>query len=160
DALASMKESAALDPNRFAPFPTEKFEPERILGAGGFGVAFLCRNRHSSGRVVIKTLRRDCLDRDLNDVFKEAQALEELEHPAISRARDCDYADAGRPRPYFVMDSFPGQTLAEHVEQHGPIKVDDAVPLARLVAEGLQRAHAKGILHRDIKPGNLLVKRA
>jgi serine/threonine protein kinase len=158
DALAELNEAARLDPARFAPFPTEKFEPERILGAGGFGVAFLCRNTRSGGRVVIKTLRSEGLDRGIGEVFREAQTLEELEHPAIIRIRDCDFADSGRSRPYLVMDYFQGQTLAEHVEQNGPLKVSEALPLARLVAEGLQRAHERGILHRDVKPANLLVR--
>jgi serine/threonine protein kinase len=160
EALSSLKEAVALDAARFAPFPIDKFEPEKILGAGGFGVAFLCRNRHSGAHVVIKTLRRDGLDRDLGDVFREAQTLEALEHPAIIRVRDCDYADAAHTRPFLVMDYFPGQNLAEHVERHGPLPVREWLPLARLVAEGLQRAHARGILHRDVKPANLLVGQA
>jgi serine/threonine protein kinase len=158
DALTELNEAARLDPARFAPFPTEKFEPERILGAGGFGVAFLCRNTRSGGRVVIKTLRSEGLDRGIGEVFREAQTLEELEHPAIIRIRDCDFADTGRSRPYLVMDYFQGQTLAEYVEQNGPLKVSAALPLARLAAEGLQRAHERGILHRDVKPANLLVR--
>jgi tRNA A-37 threonylcarbamoyl transferase component Bud32 len=160
EALASLREAMNLAPARFAPFPADKYEPEKILGAGGFGVAFLCRNRHSGGLVVIKTLRREGLERDLGEVFREAQALEELEHPAIIRVRDCDYADAARTRPYLVMDYFPGQNLAEHVEQYGPLQPAELLPLARLTAEGLQRAHGKGILHRDVKPANLLVRRA
>jgi serine/threonine protein kinase len=159
EALTALKEAVQLDPTRFAPFPAEKFEAERILGAGGFGVAFLCRNTRSGGRVVIKTLRGEGLDRSLSDVFREAQALEEVDHPAIIRVRDCDYAGAEHSRPYLVMDYFPGQTLAEHVEQSGPLTVSDFLPLARLVAEGLQRAHERGILHRDVKPANLLVRR-
>jgi serine/threonine protein kinase len=159
EALAALREAATLDPERFAPFPLSKFEPERILGAGGFGVAFLCRNRHSGSRVVVKSLRRDSLDRDLGEVFREAQVLEEVSHVAVIRVRDCDYADAARTRPYLVMDFFEGQTLAEYVDKNGPIVAELLLPLARLVAEGMQQAHARGILHRDIKPANLLVRR-
>jgi serine/threonine protein kinase len=159
EALKALKEAMTLDAARFAPFLADKFEPEKILGAGGFGVAFLCRNRHSGAQVVIKTLRRDGLDRDLGDVFREAQTLEELEHPAIIRVRDCDYADPARTRPFLVMDYFPGHNLAEYVEQNGPLETTALLPLARAVAEGLQRAHSRGILHRDIKPANLLVRR-
>jgi hypothetical protein len=158
-ALASLKEAAALDPARFAPFPLAKYEPERILGAGGFGVAFLCRNRFAGGRVVVKALRPDTLERAMSEVFGEAQILEELEHPAIIRLRDCDYADAGQTRPYLVMDYFEGQTLAEHVAQHGPLAAEDLLALVGPVAEALQAAHARGILHRDVKPANLLVRR-
>ncbi len=158
EAMGFLREAVAMDPARFAPFPVDKYEPEKILGAGGFGVAILCRNRHSGGKVVIKTLRRDGLDRDLSEVFREAQALEELEHPAIIRIRDCDYADSARTRPYFVMDFFAGQTLAEHVEQYGPLEPGQVVALAKLIGSGLERAHARGILHRDVKPANILVR--
>jgi serine/threonine protein kinase len=160
EAMTALREAATLDPERFAPFPLHKFELERILGAGGFGVAFLCRNRHSGTRVVLKTLRGDTLDRDVGEVFREARVLEELDHPAIIRVRDCDFADAARRRPYIVMDYFPGQTLAEHVEQNGALSVEELLPVARLVAEGLLAAHGRKILHRDVKPANLLLQRS
>ncbi|MBY0228338.1 MAG: serine/threonine protein kinase [Gemmataceae bacterium] len=160
DALSSLKEAAEGDPARFAPFPLAKLSPERILGAGGFGVAFLCRNRHSGGQVGVKTLRREGLERGLEEVFREAEAMEGLDHPAIIRIRDCDCADQGRQRPYVVMDYFaPGQTLDDLVEQGGPLRHEEALPLLKLVASGLERAHERGILHRDIKPGNVLVRR-
>jgi serine/threonine protein kinase len=159
EALMALRQAASLDPERFAPFPLGKFEPERILGAGGFGVAFLCRNRHSGSRVVIKTLYADGLDRTVADIFREARLLEEVRHPAIIRVRDCDYADATQTHPYLVMDFFEGTTLAEHVEQQGPLAAEGLLPLARAVAEALQAAHDRGILHRDVKPANLLVRR-
>jgi serine/threonine protein kinase len=158
EALEALRQAGELDAGRFAPFPLDKFEPERILGAGGFGVVFLCRNRHSSNHVVVKTLRGEGLERDLGEVFREGQVLEELSHPAIIRVRDCDYADGGHKRPYLVMDYFPGQNLADYVEQHGPLDAEELLPLMRLVAEGLRAAHARGILHRDIKPANVLVR--
>jgi hypothetical protein len=157
-ALASLGQAAALDPARFAPFPLNKYEPERILGAGGFGVAFLCRNRHSGSRVVLKTLRPDTLERSVADVFREAHLLEELDHPAIIRLRDCDYADGGMARPYLVMDYFEGTTLDEHVRKNGTVPADELPALMVPVAEALQAAHARGILHRDVKPANLLVR--
>jgi tRNA A-37 threonylcarbamoyl transferase component Bud32 len=157
-ALDALKQAAALDAGRFAPFPLTKYEPERVLGAGGFGVAFLCRNRHVGNRVVVKALRTDSLERQVADVFREARVLEELEHPAIIRLRDCDFADADGKRPYLVMDYFEGLTLADQVEKHGPLPAEQVLALARPVAEALQAAHACGILHRDVKPANLLVR--
>src|SRR5262249_59686987 len=55
--------AARLDPARFAPFPLNKYVPQRILGAGGFGVAFLCRHKYMNADVVVKTLAGDDLDR-------------------------------------------------------------------------------------------------
>ncbi len=159
DALAGLKESTALDPARFAMFPPAKYEAERILGAGGFGIAILCRNRHSSSRVVIKALRTDGLERSVVELFREAQLLEELDHPAIIRIRDCDFVDAAQSRPYIVMDYFDGETLAQRVTAGGAMPLSEFLPVARQIAEGLQAAHHKHILHRDVKPGNILVRR-
>jgi serine/threonine protein kinase len=158
-ALVSLRQAVNLDAARFAPFPLERYEPQKILGAGGFGVAFFCRNTRSGGRVVIKTLRSDGLDRDMNEVFGEAQALEELEHPAIIRIRDCDFAGAGQARPYLVMDYFDGVNLESYVSEHGPLASADMLAVASQVAEALQVAHNGNILHRDVKPANVLVRR-
>jgi WD40 repeat protein/tRNA A-37 threonylcarbamoyl transferase component Bud32 len=158
-ALAALQKAAELEPQKYAPFPLRKYEPEKILGAGGFGVAFLCRNRLSGSQVVVKTLRSDTLARDVNEVFREAQMLEQLDHPAIIRLRDCDYADSEMTRPYLVMDFFDGETLDRRVATSGRLSAPELVALIRPVAEALQAAHARGILHRDVKPGNLLVRK-
>jgi serine/threonine protein kinase len=159
EALVSLQQAVNLDAARFAPFPLERYDPQKILGAGGFGVAFFCRNTRSGGRVVIKTLRSDGLDRGMNQVFGEAQALEELEHPAIIRIRDCDFAGAGQTRPYLVMDYFDGVNLESYVAERGPLSPEDMLAVASQVAEALQVAHNSNILHRDIKPANVLVRR-
>jgi serine/threonine protein kinase len=159
-ALRQLKRAVALDAERFAPFPLEDYELIDILGAGGFGVTFLARHRNSGGEVAIKALTTDGLDRDVQTVFEEASTLEKLEHPAIVRLRDCNFADkTNRQRPYLVMDYFPGPTLLEHVEKNGPMTFADLLPLARQVAEALDVAHARQILHRDVKPANILVQR-
>ena len=158
-AMQAVQDAANLDREKYAPFPLNKYEPERILGAGGFGVAFLCRNKLSDVRLVVKTLRSDTLERDVKEVFREAQILEQLDHPAIIRSRDCDFADDGMTRPYLVMDFFEGETLESYIKKNGTLSVEEVVGLMIPVAEALQAAHEKNILHRDIKPGNLLVRK-
>jgi serine/threonine protein kinase len=158
EALNELLRAVALDPRRFEPFPVAKYRPLRILGAGGFGVAFLCEHQNSGSKVVVKALQTDRLDRPLVEVFREAHALEALEHPAIVRLRDCDYADPIRTRPYLVMDYFDGPTLAARVASKGPFAPDKFAPLARQIAEGLAAAHSRKILHRDVKPANVLVR--
>ncbi len=159
-AIQELVKAIKLDAKRFAPFPVGKYQPVRILGAGGFGVAFLCKHKHMDAQVVVKTLTLEDLGRDADKVFSEAQVLRQLDHPAVIRISDCGYADAAnKSRPFLVMDYFaPGKTLEQYVKDHGPLEVEELLEVARQVAEGLHSAHGKGILHRDVKPANLLVR--
>src|SRR5262249_31069714 len=92
-ALNEMKRAVAPDPERFTPFPTDKYEPERILGVGGFGATFLCKHHLTGAPVAIKSLLPEGLERDVSTVFQEAAALEQVPHPAIVRVRDYGFAD-------------------------------------------------------------------
>jgi serine/threonine protein kinase len=159
DALAEMQQTLALDPGRFAPFPLDLYEPLRILGAGGFGVTFLCRQKHLGSEVAVKALSREDLERSASDVFREAAALDKLHHRAIIQLRHCGYADAAETRPFVAMEYFDGQTLDQHVQANGPLAWEDFKEVAQLVADALAAAHDKGILHRDVKPANLLLRK-
>jgi len=117
-ALTELREAPRLDPEHFAPFPLDRYEPERLLGAGGFGVVFLCRNRLPKARLVVKALGTDELERDLAIV------------------------------------------LEEQVCQYGPLSAAEARAVAVQIAAGLQAAHARNILHPDVKPGNILIRPA
>ncbi len=160
-ALAALRQAASLDAGRFAPFLLHRYEPRRILGAGGFGTAVLCHDHNLGVEVVVKTLHAGDLERGLSDVFREAQILYGLSHPAIIRVRDCEYADpAAKARPYLVMEYFPGVTLEQHVATHGVLPVADLVAVALLIARGMQASHTAGVWHRDLKPANILVRKA
>ncbi len=159
-ALAALREAGSHHPQRFAPFPLHRYEPKRILGAGGFGTAFLCHDRNFDEDVVVKTLHAADLERGVDDVFREARILRRLSHPAIIGVRDCEYADPTRKaRPYLVMDYFPGVNLQQFVEQRGPLNLEQLLLMAVQVGEGMRAAHAQGVLHRDLKPANLLVRK-
>src|SRR5262249_11472054 len=139
--------------------PFSKYDPEGILRSDAFGVVFLCRHRTSAGMAQVRTLWPEVIDRPIADLFHEAQTLETLEQPAILRLRDCDFADAAQTRPFLVHDYFEGTPLAHHVEHHGPIPPGELLLAIRPVAEALQAAHGKGILHRDLNPATLLVRK-
>jgi uracil-DNA glycosylase family 4 len=158
-ALEQLRQAIRLDSGRFAPFPVEKYQPQRILGAGGFGVAFSCKHKYLNAEVVVKTLLGEDLDRGIDQVFAEAQVLRQLDHPAIIRLQDCGFASPDESKPYLVMDYFEGSTLDE-LARRQPLAPEDTVAVARQVASGLRAAHGKGILHRDVKPANLLVRHA
>jgi serine/threonine protein kinase len=159
-ALREFLEAVKLDGRRFATFPVGKYIPMRVLGAGAYGTAFLCKHKYMNSQVVVKALASDGLDREADDIFGEAQTLGAINHPAIIRVQDCGYVDAGRKhRPFLVMDHFDAPTLREYVEQRGPLTVPELIALVEPVAAGLEAAHNRRIVHRDIKPDNLLVKR-
>ena len=158
--LQELLKAVKLDGKRFAPFPIDKYQPHRILGAGGFGVAFLCRHRDLNANVAVKTLAGDDLGREIDEVLSEARILYEMDHRAIIRVLDCGYTVASeKARPYFVMNFFDGTSLDEYVEKHGALSPGDLVAVAREMSDGLQAAHGKGILHRDVKPANVLVRK-
>jgi DNA-binding beta-propeller fold protein YncE len=158
-ALAALDKAVQLAPDRFSPFPVYELAALRILGAGAFGVTFLCQYRHTKAKVAVKVFNTAMLP-DPQRVFEEAAAMEQVQHPAIIRIRHYGYVDPRRKLgPYLIMEWFDGQTLSEYVQQNGPIPLAEALPLLRQIAEGLRAAHARNILHRDVKPSNILVRR-
>jgi tetratricopeptide (TPR) repeat protein len=159
EALAALRRAAGLDREAFEPFSFARYEPLRILGAGGFGVTFLCQDHPVGERVVLRALRADSLDRDPGAVLHEMEALQELDHPALIRVRDCDFGGPGRTRPYLVLDYFEGRTLTEYVAEHGPLTPEDWLQVCWPVARALQAAHGRGVLHRSLRPGCVLVRR-
>jgi formylglycine-generating enzyme required for sulfatase activity len=160
EALAALRQAAALDRARFTPFPLHRYQPRRILGAGGFGAVFLCHDGHFGEDVVIKVLHDGDLERGVKDVFREAVVLRQLAHPAIIEVRDCEYADPDRAaRPYIVMEYFAGGTLEDFVNQRGTLSTLHLVAVAIDIASAMQEAHGRGILHRDLKPANVLVRK-
>jgi len=155
-----LQQACQISSGPLAPFPMEKYQLERILGAGGFGVVFLCRDRDVDKRVVIKALLADNLDRNCDSVLNEARALNQIQHPAVVKLIHCDYVERNPPRsPYLVMEYFEGTTLEEHVRKNGPLSLTDFPALLRPIAGALLQAHDKGIFHRDVKPSNILIRR-
>src|SRR5262249_6305792 len=86
--------------------------------------------------------------------IREAQAASATDHPNICTIYDIESADDGQL--FIVMAYYDGQTLKQRLES-GPLAAEDALQIATQVAEGLAKAHARGIVHRDIKPGNLML---
>jgi len=161
EALKSIQEAASLDPQQFAPFPFQRYKPIRIIGAGGFRAAFLCHDRNFAKEVVVKAFHATDMERSMDSVFQEARILGELGHDAFIRVRDCEYADpTNQARPYLIMDFFQGVTLEIYIQERGVLTPEHLIEVAREIAIGMKYAHQKNILHRDLKPGNVLVRQA
>jgi len=129
------------------------------IGQGGMGRVYKARHRRMQRLVAIKMISpRAASSGDVTRRFmREARASARLNHPHIVRAFDVDVADGAT---YFAMEFVDGVDLATLVKRRGPLPVEKVVDLMTQAGEGLQYAHAQGIVHRDIKPSNLLVDTA
>ncbi|NIM15539.1 MAG: protein kinase [Candidatus Aminicenantes bacterium] len=125
------------------------------LGEGGMGVVYKAEDTKLKRTVALKflppqlTRNPQAKERFLH----EAQAAAALEHPYICNVYEIDESEN---QIFIVMSCFDGQTLKEKIDA-GPLKIDEALKIAVQAAEGLQAAHEKGIVHRDIKSANIMV---
>lgn len=86
--------------------------------------------------------------------LREARAAAKIRHENIVQV----YSVEERPLPYLVMEFIDGQTLQQKQANHGPFEVRELLHIGRQIAAGLASAHAQGLIHRDIKPGNILIE--
>ncbi len=133
-----------------------KFQVVRALGQGGMGAVYLAEHRMMGRKVAIKVLSRAVLEKPeaLERFRQEVRAAGKLDHPHIVRAFDADQAGGLH---LLVMEYVEGQSLAQAVQKKGPLPVPYACHYARQAALGLQHAFEQGMVHRDIKPQNLML---
>ncbi len=126
------------------------------IGEGGFGVVFLAEQEHPvRRRVALKVIKLGMDTRQVVARFEqERQALALMDHPNIAKVLDAGATDSGRP--YFVMEYVKGDPLTEFADAHR-LSVTDRLQLFTQVCAAVQHAHTKGVVHRDLKPRNVLV---
>lgn len=129
------------------------------LGQGGMGMVLRARHREMNRPVAIKVLPKATRkDTDAGQRFRrEVEAASRLMHPNIVTAYDAGEHEGMR---YLVMELVQGMDLHSYVQNHGPMRVSDAMHCIIEAARGLEYAHQQGIIHRDIKPANLLLATA
>ncbi len=125
------------------------------LGEGGMGVVYKAEDTELKRAVALKFLSKQALggEEEKSRFVHEAQSAAALDHPGICTVHEISKSEE---HTFIAMAYVEGQSLKEKIES-GPFKLDEAVDIAIRVAEGLQEAHEKGIVHRDIKPGNIMV---
>jgi eukaryotic-like serine/threonine-protein kinase len=135
----------------------DRYDVVRPLGSGGMGEVYLARDRVLGRDVALKVLRKQYAgDDEFAERFKrEAMSAASLSHPNIIQVYDRGETEEGAS--YIAMEYVPGGTLKERILREGPLEAADAAGIGAQVAEALGAAHDRGMVHRDIKPQNVLL---
>ncbi|GAB3652831.1 hypothetical protein GCM10027596_02460 [Nocardioides korecus] len=136
--------------------PEERYERIERIAAGGMGEVWRARDRVLGREVAVKVLRREYADDATFRARFEAEARHTagVAHPGVASLYDYGVADGA---PYLVMELVPGRPLSDLLAGDRPVDPDQARRLVTQAAEALGAAHARGLVHRDVKPANLLV---
>jgi eukaryotic-like serine/threonine-protein kinase len=139
---------------------SKRYRLDAQVGSGGMSTVYRAFDTVLERQVAIKLMHREIAgDSDQLERFRrEARAVAQLNHPHIVGVIDAgEEGDPEHPTPYIVFEYVEGETLKERIRRNGRLAVPEAVAYAIEVARGLGAAHACGIVHRDVKPQNVLV---
>jgi len=134
-----------------------RFRIKSLLGTGGMGSVFLAHHEVLQRDLAVKVIRKGLLA-DLNIAARfrrEARAASRIDHPHITYVFDFGHSDEGRP--YIAMELVEGASLAEVLARDKPLSVQRVLHLLAQIADALAAAHASEVIHRDLKPQNIVV---
>src|SRR5262249_32950725 len=139
----------------------ERFKLVRLVGRGGMGEVYEARDLRLHATIALKTVRESASDRDalLERLRREVQLARAVTHPNVCRVFDLHEGPGpdGRPVAFVTMEFLDGETLAERLHRAGRLSLREALPLLQQMADGLAAIHARGLVHRDFKPGNVML---
>ena len=133
-----------------------RYEIQEVIGVGGMAVVYKAYDSIDDRIVAIKILKDEYLaNEEFRRRFKnESKAIAVLSHPNIVKVLNVNYGDKLQ---YIVMEYVEGITLKEYIEQQGRLGIKETVHFTMQILRALQHAHDKGIVHRDIKPQNIML---
>ncbi len=133
-----------------------RYEIREIIGVGGMAVVYKAYDNQENRIVAIKILKEEFTSNEefVRRFKNESKAIAMLSHPNIVKVYDVSFGDLIQ---YIVMEYIEGITLKEFIEREGSLRWKDAVHFTVQILKGLQHAHDKGIVHRDVKPQNIMV---
>lgn len=132
------------------------YEVLQVLGQGGFGIVFRTFDEVLHRVVAVKVLapQMAATSPARKRFLREARSSDQVRHENVVQV----YEVGVQPLPYIAMEFIPGETLQQRLDRVGPVEPAEVVRIGRQVAEGLAAAHATDLIHRDIKPGNILLQ--
>ena len=152
------------DPQTFLAAPTRPdslgrighYEVIQVLGRGGFGIVFRAFDEMLQRVVALKVMAPQLAATSpaRKRFLREARSSAQVRHENVVQV----YEVAEQPLPYLAMEFIPGETLQQRLNRVGPLDVPEVLRIGRQIAEGLAAAHATDLIHRDIKPGNVLLE--
>lgn len=133
-----------------------RYEIKEIIGVGGMAVVYKAYDNQENRTVAVKILKEEFISNEefVRRFKNESKAIAMLSHPNIVKVYDVSFGDLIQ---YIVMEYIDGITLKEYIEHEGSLRWKDAVHFTIQILKGLQHAHDKGIVHRDVKPQNIMV---
>jgi serine/threonine-protein kinase len=133
----------------------DRYEIEEVLGEGGMAFVYKAKDKQLQRTVAIKTLKPNYVNQEkfVDRFRREAQTADNLNHPNIFQIFDWGIED----EPYFVMEYIEGNTLTSIISSNRTVGLNDILYIGSQVASGLKEAHKHGLVHRDIKPGNIMI---
>ena len=134
----------------------DRFEVIRLLGKGGMGAVYQCLDRQLQRKVALKRLLPELCseERSIQRFLFEARAVAALNHPNVVQIHDVIDNPAEK---FIVMEFVDGESLQEHMKRKGKLSVLDAARIMTVIGKALEVAHRAKIIHRDVKPGNILL---
>jgi serine/threonine protein kinase/formylglycine-generating enzyme required for sulfatase activity len=132
------------------------YEILEVIGQGAFGTVLRARDEKLQRVVAIKVLSPEMAATSpaRKRFLREARSSAKVRHENVVSI----YAVEDHPIPYLVMEYIPGKTLQQRLDEKGPLDFPDVLRLGKQIADGLAAAHAEGLIHRDVKPGNILLE--
>jgi len=132
-----------------------RYEIKRVIGSGGAGAVYEARDAVLDRTVAIKTLHDAANQKEAMRFQREAQLAGSLKHPNVLSVLDFGLTETNEP--YLVLEYVKGESLERRLRRKGPMPVPAALDLFEQIANGLEHAHRKSIVHRDVKPSNIML---